>query len=394
MVTDTLKQAYNDHILPTYARYDAAFVRGKGATLYDEAGKAYIDFASGIGVNSVGYAHPQWVKAVAEQAATLQHVSNLFYTQPGAALARRLCELSGLEKVFFANSGAEANEGLIKCARKYGRERYGDARHTIITLQNSFHGRTVTTLAATGQDVFHQHFFPFTEGFRHVPAGDLAALEKETESGDVCAVLLELVQGEGGVLPMDPAYVTGVAKLCAERDILLCLDEVQTGIGRTGTWFAFQQYGITPDIVSFAKGVAGGLPMGGFLTGPKASSVLTPGTHATTFGGTPLCAAAALATLDILEPVLGDVASKGQSLRNALTQAAPKALKGIRGTGLMLGLSVEGTPRTYAEKALKRGLIVLTAGKDAVRLLPPLTISDTELTQGAAILIEILSEIL
>lgn len=392
MITESLKQAYSDHILPTYARYDAAFTRGEGATLYDEAGRAYIDFASGIGVNSVGHAHPQWVKAVAEQAAALAHVSNLYYTRPGAALAERLCKLSGLDQVFFANSGAEANEGLIKCARKYSRDMYGEGRSVVLTLVNSFHGRTLTTLSATGQDSFHQHFFPFTEGFRHLPAGDLSALEAETAKGDVCAVLMELVQGEGGVLPLDPAYVQAVTRLCAERDWLLCLDEVQTGIGRTGTWFAFQQYGFTPDIVSFAKGIAGGLPMGGFLTGPKASPVLTPGTHGSTFGGTPLCSAAALATLDILEPVLGSVNGKAQFLRDALAKAAPKALKSVRGLGLMLGLSVEGTPRLFAEKALERGLLVLTAGRDAVRLLPPLTISDSELSRGADILIEVLNE--
>lgn len=391
MVTTELKQQYTDHILPTYARFDAGFVRGEGATLYDEADKPYIDFASGIGVNSVGYAHPVWVKSVVEQAAALAHVSNLYYTKPGAALAEKLCELSGLEKVFFANSGAEANEGLIKCARKYSHDKYGEGRTTILTLVNSFHGRTVTTLSATGQDVFHQHFFPFTEGFRHVSAGDIAAIEAELAKGDICAVVIELVQGEGGVLPLEKDYVQVLARLCAERDVLLCADEVQTGIGRTGTWFAFQQYGITPDIVSFAKGVAGGLPMGGFLTGSRTSGVLTPGTHATTFGGTPICAAAALATLEIVEPILDDVARKGQYIRDTLEKAAPKALRGVRGLGLMLGLSVEGTPRDYAVKALEQGLAVLTAGKDAVRLLPPLTISDAELDKGLEILIRVLN---
>ncbi|MCL2030015.1 MAG: acetylornithine/succinylornithine family transaminase [Oscillospiraceae bacterium] len=391
MVTAELKQRYEDYILPTYARFDAGFARGEGATLYDEAGRAYIDFASGIGVNSVGHAHPQWVKAVSEQAAALAHVSNLYYTGPGAALAERLCKLSGLEKVFFANSGAEANEGVIKCVRKYSWDKFGKERYTILTLYDSFHGRTISTLSATGQDVFHRHFHPFTEGFRHIPAGNVSALERELVKGDVCAVMIELIQGEGGVLPLGANYVEEIAALCAENDILLCVDEVQTGIGRTGTWFAFQQYGICPDIVSFAKGIGGGLPMGGFLTGPRASGVLTPGTHATTFGGTPLCAAAALATLDILEPVLGDVNRKGRRIRAALDKAAPKALKGVRGTGLMLGLSVEGPPRGYAEQALEKGLVVLTAGKDALRLMPPLTISDAELKQGLNILIEVLN---
>ncbi|MDR1735705.1 MAG: aspartate aminotransferase family protein [Oscillospiraceae bacterium] len=374
--------------MPTYGRFDVSFVRGEGATLYGEDGREYIDFASGIGVNSVGYAHPDWVKAVSAQAGTLAHVSNLYHTLPGAKLAERLCALSGMEKVFFANSGAEANEGLIKCARKYSHDKYGEGRAAVVTLVNSFHGRTVTTLAATGQESFHQHFMPFTGGFRHVPAGDLEALQ--TQPGDVCAVLLELVQGEGGVLPLDKEYVQSVAGLCRKNDWLLCVDEVQTGIARTGTWFAFQQYGIKPDIVSFAKGIAGGLPLGGFMTGEKTSDVLTPGTHATTFGANPVCCAAALATLDILEGVLSDVGRKAGLIRAALEEKNPENLAGIRGLGLMIGLSVKGAPRDYAQSALDKGLVVLTAGKDAVRLLPPLTISEKELEKGLKILCEVL----
>jgi acetylornithine/N-succinyldiaminopimelate aminotransferase len=375
----------NSHVLNTYARNDVCFVRGAGARLWDDAGREYIDFASGIGVNSVGYAHPDWVRAVSLQAGTLQHVSNLYWTLPGAKLADRLCALSGLDAVFFANSGAEANEGMIKCARKYASDKYGKARNVIVTLQNSFHGRTVTTLAATGQEVFHQHFHPFTEGFRHVPLGDLDALR--AQPGDVCAVMLELVQGEGGVIPADEGYIRAVAKLCAERDWLLLADEVQTGVGRCGAWFAFQRYGVTPDAASFAKGIAGGLPLGGFLCRAKTVPVLTPGTHATTFGMNPVCCAAGLATLDILEPILPEVNAKGAYIREKLAAAGRET----RGLGLMLAIPLEN-PKPIAAKLLEKGLIALTAGGNALRLLPPLTITYEEIDKGVTILNETLTE--
>ena len=269
MTHEQLTALDRQYVLQTYGRNDVDIDHGRGATLYDLAGKEYIDFSSGIGVNSVGTAHPAWVKAVTDQASKLGHISNLFYSQPYVALAEKLCTRTGMAAAFFANSGAESNEGLIKLARKYSFDKYGEGRGTVITLNKSFHGRTVTTLAATGHDV--------------------------------CAVLLELVQGEGGVLPMDVTFVQKLAELCKARDWLLLVDEVQTGVGRTGTLFAFQQYGIMPDALSFAKGIAGGLPMGGFLVNEKCRNVLGPGTHATTFGGNPVCAAAGCAVLDILD---------------------------------------------------------------------------------------------
>ncbi|MDR0249270.1 MAG: acetylornithine/succinylornithine family transaminase [Oscillospiraceae bacterium] len=372
------------YILPTYARYDVCFTRGEGARLYDEGGREYIDFASGIGVNSVGHAHAAWVSAVSAQAAALAHVSNLYLTRPGAVLAERLCALAGLEAVFFANSGAEANEGMVKCARKYGAGKR-EGRNVIVALENSFHGRTVTTLAATGQEAFHRHFHPFTPGFRHVPLGDINALAAQPD--DVCAVLLELVQGEGGVIEADRGYARAVARLCAERDWLLCVDEVQTGIGRCGAWFAFQLYGIAPDIVSFAKGIAGGLPLGGFICGKKTAATLEKGDHASTFGMNPVCCAAANAVLDILAPVLPDVPRKGEYIKSKLSAMGLSP----RGLGLMLAAKAEN-PKETAARLLERGLAVLTAGKDALRFLPPLTIEYNEIDKGLDILRETLAE--
>ena len=379
-----IKSIYDQYVLNTYNRFPISFVRGDGVRLYDSEGKEYIDFAAGIGVNSVGYASPVWAEAVAAQARTLAHVSNLYYTEPGGLLAQKLCELSGLNGVFFSNSGAEANEGMIKCARKYSADKYGSGRHTIVTLRDSFHGRTVTTLAATGQDVFHQHFHPFTEGFRHVLRGDLDALRAQPE--DVCAVMLEVVQGEGGIWPLETAYLQAVQALCAERDWLLLIDEVQTGLGRTGAWFAFQAAGLKPDLVSFAKGVAGGLPLGGFLAGEKTCRVLQPHDHAATFGANPVCCAAALATLEILAPVLPEVAKRGQMIRDAVAAMNLPVVKGIRGVGLMIGIVVDAPPRDIIGKLLENGLVCLTAGKDVVRLLPPLTVSEADCKQALGIL--------
>jgi acetylornithine/N-succinyldiaminopimelate aminotransferase len=387
-------------LMNTYGRFPVTFVKGEACKLYDDKGKEYIDFASGIGVNSVGHAHPEWVKAVAEQAGTLAHVSNLYHTLPAARLAAKLADLSGLKSVFFANSGAESNEGLIKLARKYSRDKYGEGRAMIVTLKQSFHGRTVTTLSATGQDVFHKNFHPFTEGFVHVPANDTAALTRlagaeedaafngSNPAGKICAVMLEAVQGEGGVLPLNTGYVKAVAKLCAEKDWLLLFDEVQTGIGRTGKWFGFQHYGVTPDAISFAKGIAGGLPLGGFIAGEKCADVLQPGDHATTFGGNPIVCAAALATLNIIEEALPSVTAKGKALMEALSKM--DGLSNVRGAGLMIGATVDGakheSARALASKLLEAGLVCLTAGGDSLRLMPPLTVSEAELEAGVAIL--------
>jgi acetylornithine/N-succinyldiaminopimelate aminotransferase len=376
-------------IMQTYNRFDVTFVSGKGCTLTDKNGKEYIDFASGIGVNSVGYAHPEWVRAVTEQSGTLAHVSNLYHTQPASELAARLVDLAGMSNVFFCNSGAEANEGMIKLARKYYNDKNGGAGEppAVATLKQSFHGRTITTLAATGQDSFHKHFFPFTEGFIHVPPNDLDAL-KSLDS-NICAVMLEVVQGEGGVLPLDPDYLRAVSSLCSKRDWLLLIDEVQTGIGRCGEWFAYQESGILPDAVSFAKGIAGGLPFGGFMAGAKCKDVLQPGDHATTFGGNPICAAAAMATLDILTDIIPEVRQKGDYITSQLKGLSK--VRGVRGMGLMIGIETEqGNPREIVCELLNAGLVALTAGTNVVRLLPPLVITRDEIDKGLDILKEIL----
>ena len=299
MTSKDIMALTDQYIMHTYGRFPVAIDHGEGATLYDPEGNAYIDFTSGIGVTDLGYGNAAWADAIATQAKKLGHVSNLFYTEPAACLAEILCKRTGESCVFFANGGGEANEGMIKLARKYSFDKYGKGRATIITLNNSFHGRTITTLMATGQEVFHNYFFPFTEGFRYADANDLDSLE-DAAGSDVCAVMMELVQGEGGVLPLDKEYVQAVAKLCAERDWLLLVDEVQTGVGRTGSLFAFQQYGVLPDVVSFAKGIAGGLPMSGILASEKCRNVLGPGMHATTFGANPVCAAAGLVVQETL----------------------------------------------------------------------------------------------
>ncbi len=383
---EELKALDSQYVMQSYGRFPVDIDHGSGATLYDMAGKEYIDFASGIGVNSIGYGNEKWADAILEQAMKLGHISNLFYSQPNVLLAEKLCRRSGMATAFFANSGAEGNEAMIKLARKYSFDKYGKGRGTIITLKNSFHGRTITTLAATGQDAFHNYFFPFTEGFRYAePTPDGV----EAVAGhDVCAVMLELVQGEGGVLPMPKEFVHSLAVLCAERDWLLLVDEVQTGVGRTGTLFAFQQYGILPDVVSFAKGIAGGLPFGGILANERCRAVLTPGTHATTFGGNPVCSAAALAVLDILdEDVLAAVGEKGFYLRNAIEAMELSCLGRTRGMGLMIGIEVTGerTNKELAVQLIRNGLLCLTAGA-GLRLLPPLTITKEEIDKGLAVI--------
>ena len=387
MTSEAIKGLTHQHIMNTYGRFPVALDHGEGATLYDPEGRAYIDFTSGIGVTALGYGNPLWAEAVAYQAKKLNHVSNLFYTEPPARLAEVLCQRTGASAVFFANGGGEANEGLIKLARKYSCDKYGEGRSTIITLQNSFHGRTITTLKATGQDVFHNYFFPFTEGFRYAPANDLEAL-KAQDQGDVCAVMVELVQGEGGVLPLDKEYVKAVEALCAEKDWLLLVDEVQTGIGRTGTLFAFQQYGILPDAASFAKGIAGGLPMSGILANEKCRDVLGPGMHATTFGANPVCAAAGLVVQEILsDEFLKEVRGKGEYLRRGVEALNLPCFGKTRGLGLMIGIEVrEGwTNKDIANKLIENGLLILTAGP-GMRLLPPLVITKDEMDKGLTIM--------
>lgn len=382
-----IKSLDEGYVLQTYARNQIAIDHGQGATLFDTEGKKYIDFTSGIGVCSLGYANEAWASAIYDQAMRVGHISNLFYTEPYARLASRLVPAAGMAAAFFGNSGAEANEGIIKVARKYSYEKYGQGRSVIITLKNSFHGRTITTLKATGQDHFHDYFFPFTEGFRYAPANDLEAL-KAQDQGDVCAVMVELVQGEGGVLPLDKEYVKAVEALCAEKDWLLLVDEVQTGIGRTGTLFAFQQYGILPDAASFAKGIAGGLPMSGILANEKCRDVLGPGMHATTFGANPVCAAAGLVVQEILsDEFLKEVRGKGEYLRRGVEALNLPCFGKTRGLGLMIGIEVrEGwTNKDIANKLIENGLLILTAGP-GMRLLPPLVITKDEMDKGLTIM--------
>ena len=392
MTSEQIKALDHSSVMQTYGRFDVVIDHGVGSTLYTPEGKEYIDFASGIGVNSVGYGNPRWIQAVTEQAGKLQHISNLYYSEPYAKLADRLCRRTGMADVFFANGGGEANEGLIKLARKYSFDKYGTGRATIITLLDSFHGRTITTLKATGQEVFHNYFFPFTEGFRYAAPNDIDALKAQA-GDDVCAVMLELVQGEGGVMPLNRDYIAAVKALCDENDWLLLVDEVQTGVGRTGTMFAFQQYDILPDACSFAKGIAGGLPMSGIMANEKCRNVLTPGTHATTFGGNPICAAAACAVQDILtDEVLDEVKEKGAYLREQIEQMGAPAVSGTRGLGLMIGITLnEGySNKELAGKLTEEGLLVLTAGQNVIRLLPPLVITREELDKGLAILRRVL----
>ena len=387
MTSQEIKALTGQYIMNTYGRFPVAIDHGQGATLYDPEGNAYIDFTSGIGVSDLGYGCQPWVDAIAKQAGKIGHTSNLFYTEPPARLAEILCKRTGMSSVFFANGGGEANEGMIKLARKYSFDKYGRGRAAIVTLNNSFHGRTITTLTATGQDVFHNYFFPFTEGFRYADANDLDSVEA-VAGHDVCAVMFELIQGEGGVLPLDPAFVQGVADLCAKRDWLLLVDEVQTGVGRTGSLFAFQQYGIQPDAVSFAKGIAGGLPFGGVMANEKCRNVFSPGTHATTFGGNPVAAAAALQVLDTLDDkLLQEVKEKGDYLRGQIEALNLPCLGATRGMGLMIGIEVKGekTNKEIAAKLIENGLLCLTAGP-GLRLLPPLVITKEEMDKGLAIM--------
>ncbi len=380
----------DENVVNCYSRFQIALESGKNATCHDFDGKKYIDFTSGIGVNSLGFCNEGWITAIESQLHKIQHISNLFYTLPGAEAAEMLVRLSGLKKVFFSNSGAESNEGAIKAARKYSFDKYGGGRNKIITLINSFHGRTITTLAATGQEVFHNYFFPFTEGFEHAAANDIGDLKSKLD-GSVCAIMIELVQGEGGVIPLDRAYVEEIADICRENDILLIADEVQTGVGRTGSFFAYQQFGILPDIVTSAKGLAGGLPFGAVLFGEKTEGVFRPGDHGTTFGGNPIAAAAAAYVLSRMTPeFLDEVKKKGAYITERLLKMP--LVKSVSGMGLMLGVELEGLSSSDVVKAaFRHGAMALTA-KQKLRLLPPLTITYEEIDEGLKALEAALSE--
>lgn len=384
------KELDNEYIAHSYGRFDVCLTKGKGSTLYDEQGKKYIDFGSGIGVSAFGICDDEWVNAVSEQLNKVQHTSNLYYTEPCAVLAKMLCEKTGMKRVFFANSGAEANEGAIKFARKYSFDKYGEGRSTIITLIDSFHGRTITTLAATGQDMFHTTFGPFTPGFKYCPANDVEAL-KQMISDDVCAVMFECIQGEGGVNILTPEFVGAIKDIAEKNDILMIVDEVQTGNGRTGKYFAYENYGIKPDIVSTAKGLAGGLPMGAVLFGEKLKDAVTPGSHGSTFGGNPIAAAGAISIVKRLDDeFLADVSRKGDYIKQNLLSI--KGVKSVDSMGLMLGISTDKDAGEIAKSCLENGLLVLTAHKNKVRLLPALNISYDEIDEGLKILKEVIEK--
>lgn len=386
---DDIKELDQTYIAPTYARFDLRVAEGQGALMTDETGKTYLDFGAGIGVNAFGIADPHWKAAVIAQLEKVQHTSNLYYTEPQAKLAEMMCRRTGMKRVFFCNSGAEANECAIKTARKYASDKYGEKRSTILTLTGSFHGRTITTLSAAGQDAFHEHFGPFTPGFRYVEANNTAALEKAMDNS-VCGVLFEPIQGEGGVNVLTEAFVHKIFELAAQKDILTLVDEVQTGNGRTGQLYSYMHYGVQPDIVSTAKGLGGGLPFGATLLGEKVQYTLSAGTHGSTFGGNPVCAAGAISILERLDDsFLQSVAQKGAYLRREL-EAAPYVCA-VSGMGLMLGVQTVKPAKEVAVRCMEKGLIVLTA-KEKVRLLPPLNITQEQLTQGVKILKEVIAE--
>ncbi|MBQ8620924.1 MAG: aspartate aminotransferase family protein [Oscillospiraceae bacterium] len=373
-----------EYVAGTYGRFPVELVSGKGSVLTDTAGKEYIDLGSGIGVTCFGFGDEQWVAAVTAQLTKLQHTSNLYYTEPCAALAKVLCEKTGMKKVFFGNSGAEANECAIKVARKYSAEKKGPAYHTIITLVNSFHGRTLTTLAATGQEHFHQLFQPLTPGFVHVQANNIEALTKAVEENPTAGIMMECVQGEGGVLPLTREFAQAAAKLAREKDIPLIIDEVQTGNGRTGTLYAYMQFGIQPDIVSTAKGLGGGLPIGAALMGEKVQNVLGPGDHGSTYGGNPVCCAGALSVMERLdEAFLADVKKKSEYVFSALEGAA--GIESVSGMGLMIGIKTVKPAKEVVLACMERGVLCLTA-KDKVRLLPALNIPMEQLKQAIEVI--------
>lgn len=380
-------EKFNEHIMGTYGRLPVSLEKGSGAAAFDEEGKEYIDFGSGIGVNSLGFADEKWADAVCMQVKSLHHLSNYYYTKVQADFAAELTKKTGYKSVFFGNSGAEANECAIKLARKYSFDKYGKGRHTIVTLVNSFHGRTMAALSATGQEVFHNYFFPFVEGFVNVPANDIAALEKIIgEDKSICAVMFEFVQGEGGVIPLNKDFVDAIFGLCGENDILTVADEIQTGVGRTGALLTSQLYGVKPDITTLAKGIAGGLPMGACLASEKCAKVLTKGTHASTFGGNPIACAGGKVVIERVtsEGFTEEVIKKGKYFTEKLLEIPE--IEGVDGMGLMLGARLRSKKAAdILAAAAENGLLILTA-KEKLRFLPPLTIGYEEIDKGVEIL--------
>ena len=385
MGIEHIVQDEKEYMMHTYGRFNVAIESGKGATAFDVDGRQYIDFTTGIGVNALGYCDDGWVKAVSEQLNKVQHISNLYYSPTQVECAKQLCTRTGFDKVFFGNSGAEVNECAIKLARKYSFDKYGDGRNEIIALNNSFHGRTVTTLSATGQDVFHQYFFPFTEGFVFADANDTDSV-KALLNDKTCAVMIELIQGEGGVMPLEQYFGKDIEKLCRENDLVLIIDEVQTGVGRTGKLYCYENYGIEPDIITSAKGLGGGLPFGACLCGEKLSAVLGAGTHGTTFGGNPVACAGALEILKRVDnpEFLSQVNEKGEYIREKLLKM--DGVSQVRGLGLMIGIVLEkDNAKEVAARCVENGLLILTA-KNLLRMLPPLNISYEDIDKGLEIL--------
>ena len=388
MNTEEKDAAYIAH---TYSRYPLCFVKGKGSHLIDEEGKDYIDMGSGIGVDIFGIADEKWIDAVSGQIHVLNHVSNLFYTKPMADLAEMLCQKTGMKKVFFSNSGAEANECAIKAARKFSINKYGKGRNEIVTLINSFHGRTITTLAATGQDIFHKDFFPFTPGFLHTPANDLPAfIELCEKHPHICAVMVEPIQGEGGVHPLSKEFFEGMGQYAKDHDILLIVDEVQTGNGRTGKLYGYMNYHVEPDILSTAKGISGGLPLGATMFNEKTASVYTPGTHGSTFGGNPIACAGAISIMDRIDnDLLEEVKAKGKYIKESFTGA--KGVKSVTGMGLMWGIEPKEDVNALVPRFLEKGIVLLTA-KEKIRLLPALNIPWDDLKKAVSIMKDVLAK--
>ena len=378
------KELDKTYVAGTYKRFPIEIVSGKGSVVKDPAGKTYIDMGSGIGVTAFGIADETWQKAVTDQLSKVQHMSNLYYTSPCAELAALICQKTGMSKVFFSNSGAEANECAIKVGRKYASDKYGAGRNTIITLENSFHGRTLTTLAATGQDHYHELFQPLTPGFVSVPANKADALEDAIEKYNPAAVMIECIQGEGGVVPLDADYIKFVREITRKNDIIMIVDEVQTGNGRTGRLYSYMNFGIVPDVVSTAKGLGGGLPLGATLISDKCKDVLGFGDHGSTFGGNPVCCAGALSILKRIDDnLLYDVRAKSDWLFREFSQA--EGIESVSGMGLMIGLKTKKPASEVVAKCMENGVLCLTA-KDKVRLLPALNISMDILKQAASII--------
>ena len=389
MDRELLKQKDSQYIVHTYNRYDVVIDQAEGAVITDADGRQFIDLCSGYAANSLGYRNAAWLEAVKGQLDKVQHTSNLYYSEPGVLVAEKLVKKSGLCKVWFANSGGEANEAAIKTARKYGNTLADHKKNTIISLKKSFHGRTLATVTATGLAEAQEVFAPLVPGFVHAEIDNLAQLEALVSEYDPCAFLMELVQGEGGVHALDKEFVQGAAALCREKDILFIDDEVQAGIGRTGTLFAYQQYGIMPDIVSFAKGIGAGLPIGGIICGPKTCDVLVPGDHGSTFGMNPVACAGACVVLDTMdEDFLASVRKKSDILRGALTEMSK--VKGLDGLGLMVGIDLDGMTGAEAVTQLMAEGVLAIPAQNRLRLLPPLTISEDELGQAIAVLKKVL----